>query len=138
MGGDLAIARTRRWSDNASGSEWTPTSDSGQVTTVSSWAGTETTWFNVWERDLALSVSDTLEGPAFAGQFLQFDLNKANGNTWTLDAALGTPPPDIIDGGSTFSQFVLNADGENVLLLGVNKGGGLDWAVVDNNGGVLS
>lgn len=137
MGSGLArnLARTRRhvtkgFYDDA------PANGSAVVTEINEFTGTTDTWFNLIIKDLTGNETMNLVKPNFAGQVLCLDLNKAGGFTWTIDAAAGGS--DIQDGTTVYSQIDLNANGDNILMLGLEKNDVLTWFVWNNDGCALS
>lgn len=102
------------------------------VNNVTTWPDGNEKWYNIWTKNLSGNVSNALAGPDFLGQLLLLTVNNANSYSWTLTTSL------VTDGASNYTSVVLNADGENILLAGVQKAGTLRWYVIKNHGGALS
>ena len=102
------------------------------VNEVTDWPDGNKAWYNVWKKDLTGNVTSSLVGPDFVGQILILNLSTANGFSWTLNTTV------VSDGGTDYTQIVLNGDGENVFLLGVDRAGTLRWYVVKQHGATLT
>lgn len=126
------MSRMRRHIDKGFYDPAPPASGETAVNAISSFPPSNSQWFNVWERDLSGNASTgSLSGPDFSGQILILSLNNANGFSWTIGGA-------FYEGTSSYSQIVLNADGENVFMVGLKRAGSLVWYIMKNHGGALS
>jgi len=102
------------------------------VNNVSTWPDGNEKWYNIWSKTLSGNTSNSLAGPDFIGQVLLVTVDTANSYSWTLTTSL------VTDGASNYTSVVLNADGENIMFVGVKKAGTLRWYVIKNHGAALS